>query len=157
MFRLFGFALAIVDNCVAGRTFPLALVNHDIGNMASQSDSMAETIKFCGIKVTELAELSGISRTTIYEFRHGKANPTIDVVERLLGVMEEHKPGSRRFFYLTCADVAASPEEQVDTMTPQQAAAYMRAIASKFLLGSKKNSDTRESTDELHQLVTLPS
>lgn len=123
--------------------------------MATQSEALEKTIKFCGIRLGDLAEKASISRSYLTEIRTASANPTIDVIEKLLAAMEDKKPGCRRYFYATCAgDVPATPEEHVSQMDKMQAGAYMRAIAAKYF-GGKENPSN--STDETRQLVTIPS
>lgn len=126
-------------------------------NMLTQSESLEKTIKYCGMRSGDLAALAGISRSYLSEICKGRANPTVDVIEKLLSVMDERKAGCRQFFYLSCAGMPASPEEHVEEMSPSEAASYMRAIASKFISSSGKKQDTREITDEPLQIALVTS
>jgi transcriptional regulator with XRE-family HTH domain len=121
--------------------------------MATQSEAFGHTVKFAEIRLSDLAHQSGVSRSYLTEFRKGTCNPTIEIVERLLAVMELQKPGSRRFFYLTCAggEIPASPAAHAKQMSKTEVAAYFKALSNRIpeLLGAedKQNRDNKEKEE----------
>lgn len=63
-----------------------------------------------GVRGKDLAELVGISKTHISEFRNGKNWVTEETLEALLRGMEQLSPGSRRYF---CELLAGEPLNMV--------------------------------------------
>lgn len=121
--------------------------------------------------MVELSEKSGVSRSYLTEFRKGKGNPTVEVVERLLAVMEDKKTGARAFFYLNCAGGTITLRDRIhqlsiDSATDRKEAAdALRLIVAKFIPEDREpipavtnsNAQVSENTDESKQLNLLKS
>lgn len=129
--------------------------------MATQSESFEKTVKFCQISLTDLAAESGVSRSYLTEFKKGKGNPTVEVVERILTVMESKRSGARAFFYLNCAGESPTLSDRIHQLSidsptdRKEAADALRLIVSKFIPddnNSENQSKIRENTEELAQV-----
>lgn len=57
-----------------------------------------QTLKQLGITGKKLSEVTGVSTTHISEFRNGKANPSCEMLERMLNGADQLKPGAKRYF-----------------------------------------------------------
>lgn len=61
--------------------------------------SLDIALKKYGVRGKQLAELTGISTSYISELRRGKANPSCDVLEKLLDAADQLQPGCKAYFH----------------------------------------------------------
>ncbi|KAM3093205.1 helix-turn-helix domain-containing protein [Phormidesmis sp. 146-12] len=94
--------------------------------------SFDSTLNHYGIKGNRLAEVSKVSQGYISEFRKGRANPSCDVLERLINGAEELKPGARRYFCQLMAGSVISPEISLDHLSSADMAGLLLAIADRL-------------------------
>lgn len=130
---------------------------------------LAETIKIYGIKNKDLASLAGVSPSYITEIRKGRANPTGEIIEKLLGAMETLAPGARRYFCDRLAEESPSapPTREATegrlkglikeiSSLPTSDIALVSLIASRNLVKSLKKHDEAED-ETMHRNYKLNS
>lgn len=92
-----------------------------------------QTLKQLGITGKKLSEVTGISTTHISEFRNGKANPSCEMLERMLNGADYIRPGAKRYFcQLLAGEAPQSLESSIERLDNMQLARLLLTVADRL-------------------------
>ena len=95
------------------------------------SEVFERTLKKFSIKGSDLSKAADVTSAVISDFKNGKANPSTEVVERLVEGMDNLAPGAWQFFYNELA-TARGGFSYTDAASQLDAvASYLRQIAKQ--------------------------
>lgn len=99
------------------------------------NEAFKETMDELGLKSNNLAQVSGRSTTNLALIRRSKSYPTIGDFAELLAAAESIKPGFFETFVRKLIGesrrLGSSPEEFVDSLSPEEFGALMYAVAHR--------------------------